>query len=78
MRFEGLSYGELLVLSKALLMRIRQLDGQLRMLDAQHNRDKWEYRGKETERAICYEILIEIGNLRQDHTEVDKVIEMEP
>lgn len=71
-----MSYGELLVLSKSLLERIKRLDVQI----------KTEIFGErsevttsiKTERQIAYDMLLEVGNLRQEHQEVEaaKVIDI--
>ena len=71
-----MSYGELLVLSKSLLERVRQLDRQIR--SQVFGKTSEVASGLKTQRAITYELLCEVGNIRQDHTEVDesKVIDI--
>jgi hypothetical protein len=73
MRFDDLSYGELLVLSRSLLFRIRQLDGEIRIqLGSPNPEYDRVVRDKQTERTIAFEMLLEVGNLRHVHTEVDE------
>jgi hypothetical protein len=72
MRFEGLSYGELKVLSLALLQRFNLLSKQLAPLAG--TGENQVVRDLKTQRRIVYELLLEVGNERQDHSDVDKAI----